>query len=260
MNPAFAYIYDELLSERRLEKDVALLETELSRRGIEGRIVRLAMFRQPRDIVFELTRGPVKNIVFVGNDLTLQKMMPFLPDIDLTIGYIALCQPSAIAQFLGIPTGASGVDTVAARLVDTLDIGKINDRYFFTEVVAPETRASLDIEGRYRLQPSDGGAIAIRNLAGTGSGKCSHPQDGRLEAFIQARMEPKGMAFWKKSTLSESYIFFEKGTLISEKPVEIFVDGQSMRGDTFKLSVLPRKIRMITGKQKGWELVRKSTS
>ncbi|MBM3204986.1 hypothetical protein FJZ48_03345 [Candidatus Uhrbacteria bacterium] len=265
MNPAFAYIYDELCSERRLEKDVSLLETELSRRGIEGRIVRLAMFRQPKDVVFELMRGPVKNLVFVGNDLTLQKMMPFLPDVDVTFGYISLSPPSALAQHLGIPFGAAGVDAVAARLVETLDVGKINDRYFFTEVVAPEMRASLDIEGRYRLQPAEGGAIAIRNLAGTSGKGCSHPQDGKLEAFIQARVEPKGIAFWKKSALSESHIFFTHGTLSSEKAIELFVDGQSIRGNSFSLSVLPRKIRMITGKQKGWEvnsasLVRKGIS
>lgn len=262
MNPAFAYIYDEILSDRRLERDVSLLETELARRGIEGRIVRLAMFRQPKDVLSDLCKTPVKNIIFIGNDQTLQKMIWFLPDLNFTIGYIALAQPSSMASILGIPFGVSGVDTIAARLVDLIDIGKINDRYFLSEVIVPETHAALSIENQYRLSPAAGGAIAIRNLAGTVDqpNKCAHPIDGKLEGVIQARVKESKNAFWKKGVLSESRVYFEHGTIHSEKPIEIFVDGQSMRGTDFSLSILPKKLRMITGKLKAWEpLVKPST-
>lgn len=253
MNPAFAYIYDECLSDRRFERDLGLIETELARRGIEGRIIRLAMFRQPRDVIFELARGSVKNLIFVGNDQTLEQMACFLPDVNLTIGYLPMV-PSKLAPLLGIPDGVGAVDVLAARLVDHLDMGKINDRYFLTEVVVPETRAALEIEGRYRMSPHEGGAIAIRNLAGASlqGGGCARPEDGLLEGVIQARVAT-GARFWKRHTLSESRVYFQEGKIIADKKVQIFVDGFSMQGNSFSLSILPKKIRMITGKQKAWQ-------
>lgn len=255
MNPAFAYIYDEFLSERRLERDAALLETELARRGIEGRTIRLAMFRQPKEVITDLMRGPVKNIIFVGNDHTLEKMMSFLPDLDITFGYVPLIQPARIGELLGIPFGPAAVDVLAARLVDQLDVGKINDRYFFTEVSVPEGQAALDVEGQYKIGPAAGGAIAIRNLGVQSEqmGFCAHPQDGRLEGMIQAKIKSTGVAFWRKGTLSESRVYLTKGQLVAEKPIEVFVDGQSLRGKSFTLSIVPKKLKMITGKQKAWQ-------
>ncbi|HEU0050645.1 MAG TPA: hypothetical protein VFQ60_01150 [Patescibacteria group bacterium] len=254
MNPAFAYIYDEFLADRRFERDLAFLETEVARRGIEGRIVRLAMFRQPKDIIRDLVNANVKNIIFVGNDLTLEKMMWFLPDVDATFGFLPVMPGSMIAGMLDIPNGAEAVNTLAARLIEWFDVGKINERYFFTEAVLPNTQASVDVEGQYRISPAHGGAIAIRNLAGiSGQPGAAHPQDGRLEIVIQTKVRENGMKFWQKSVLSESHVFLTHGAIQSEKSVEVIVDGQPLHGAHFSLSIVPHKIRLITGKQKGWE-------
>lgn len=264
MNPAFAYLYDEFLSDRRFERDLALIETEVSRRGIEGRIVRLTLFRQAHDLIKDLARGPVKNLIFVGNDETLKKMAWFLPDLDLTVGYIPLVQPSPIASLLGIPVGVGAVDVVAARLVETFDVGKLNDRPFLFEVVVPRSDVAVDIEGRYRIRPTKDGSIAIRNLGGGAepNALCANPEDGFLEAIVQAQLRAGGLSsLWRRPELSESRIYFQHGKLIADKPAEIFVDGESMKGKEFVLSIMPKKMRWITGKQKGWEtLVRNKNS
>ena len=255
MNPAFAYVYDELLSDSRLERQVSFIETELARRGIEGRVIRLAMFRQPQDTIAELARNGIKNVIFVGNDLTLQRLVWFLPDLDLTIGYLPLIEPSNIAKILGIPVGPDAVDVLAARLIDTFDVGKINTRYFLTDVVIPNTNATVDVEGQYRISPAAGGAIAIRNLGGLteGDSTCADPQDGYLEGIVQVKTEKKsGFAFWKRAPLRESRVFLRHGTIRSETPMEIFVDAQPVKGSVFELSIFPKKMRMIIGKQKGW--------
>ncbi len=256
MNPTFAYLYDDFLSDRRFERDLSLVETELARRGVEGRIVRLALFRQPRDVIMDLARGTIKNLIFVGNDETIKKMGSFLPETNLTVGYLPITQPSQLGTLLGIPMGAGAVDVLAARLVETLDVGKINDRYFLHEVVAPEAQATLDIEGRYRISPAEGGSIAIRNLGGSSeqAALCANPQDGYLEAIIQARTKQSGLtSLWRRSTLTESRVYLQKGKLVSKKEMEIFVDNQSMRGSEFTLSIIPQKMKWITGRQKGWD-------
>src|SRR3989338_3664475 len=137
MNHAFGYVYDDFLSDRRWERDLALLEAELARRGIEGRIARLAMFRNAKEIITELVQNGVKNVVLVGNDHTLQKMMWFLPDMHVTVGCLPLTDPAYIASLLGIPKGLQAVDVLAARLVAVFGVGNLDHRSFLPALVLP---------------------------------------------------------------------------------------------------------------------------
>lgn len=252
MNPAYAYVYDDFLSDRRYENDLSTLETELSRRSIEGRVVRLAMFRSAKEMVSDLVRVGVKNVVFVGNDQTLQKMMWFLPDLNVTIGYIPLSEPSVVAGLLGIPLGMGAIDVLAARLVEVLDVGCLNDRYFLTEVVIPATTASLNVENRYRIRPAIGGAIAVRNLGMMGAdGRSSaDPKDGLLTAVVQTAPDKKRGWPWKKSELNETKIFLKEGSIESAEPIDVFVDGHPINGFSFHLSIVPAKLKVITGREK----------
>lgn len=253
MNPAFAYVYDDFLSDSRFERDISLIETELARRGIEGRIARLAMFRSAKEMVTDLCQQGVKNVVFVGNDRTLEKMMWFLPDLDLTVGYIPVCQPAQVAGLLGIPVGAGAVDVLAARLVEVLDVGRLEDRYFLTEVVLPSTIACIEIEGQYRASPATGGAIAVRNLGSVdpSGGASADPKDGLLEAVIQTQGPGKpALGLWGKPGLSETRIAFRYGTIISKEPIDVFVDGHVLNGFTFHVEIRPKKLRIITGRER----------
>lgn len=252
MNPAFAYVYDDFLSDRRYEKDLSTLETELSRRGIEGRVVRLAMFRSAKEMVSDLVKIGVKNVVFVGNDDTLQKMMWFLPDLDVTVGFLPLAEPSAVARMLGIPLGTGAIDVLAARLVEVLDVGRLNDRYFLTEVVVPSTMASLNVENRFRVSPSEGGAIAVRNLGMMGEDGRSNadPKDGLLTAVVQTSPEGKNAWPWKKTELKETRLFLKTGSIESKEPIDVFVDGHALNGFQFQLSIVPSKLKIITGREK----------
>lgn len=253
MNPAFAYVYDEFLSERRYERDLALFENELATRGITGRIARLAVFRNAKELVTDLIRAGVKNVVFVGNDQTLQKNMWFLPDMDVTVGYVPMDDTSEIGPLLGLPPAAASAEVLAARLVDTLDVGRIAERYFLTQVIMPTAVAALEIEGRYRVQPAVGGAIAIRNLGRetrSDSGPAD-PHDGLLEAVIQARPEPRGLSrLIKAKDLTETRIPFSHGTVISDQPFDAYVDGHVMNGSRFEVTVVPKVFKIITGRKK----------
>jgi hypothetical protein len=198
-----------------------------------------------------MARAGVKNIVFVGNDHTLLKAMWFLPDVEATVGYLPVTGPAPVAALLGIPVGASAVDVLAARLVEQLDVGRLDDRYFLTEVVIPSTVAAVEIEGQYRIRPSEGGAIAVRNLGGvTPEGEASaDPKDGWLEAVVQIQSERSTVKkLLKKPALAETKIPLRFGAIISEEPIEIFVDGAAMNGFRFALSIIPKRLKVITGR------------
>jgi hypothetical protein len=185
----------------------------------------------------------------VGPDRLLQTVIPMLPDVDVTVGFLPL-GPSLIGSLLGIPSGSKAVDVIAARLVERLDLAQVNGRPFLLEVTAPNTIAGIDVGGDYRLRPSVRGAIAIRNLAGGGaSGIAANPMDGELEIVLQAESQEGRGWVWKKKVLTETKVFLKAGTMHAEQPFQVFIDGEAFMGTTFAFSVLPNKLKLITGRR-----------
>lgn len=253
MNPAFAYVYADFLTDRANERELGAVETALAQHGIEGRISRWAMFRHPKELIDDLLRVNVKNVIIVGNDDTLKGMVGYVGAAGVTVGFLPMGGPSLLGDFLGLPVGARAVDAIAARLVETFDLGCVNGRYFLTEIVAPTSRARVDIKGQYRVSPSVRGAIAVRNLGGgtVQDPVLADPKDGHLEVVIQAQLGGQGIGrLWKRPELSETRMWIDEGTIIADDPIEVFVDGQPMQGREFAFSIVPRALRMITGRSK----------
>lgn len=256
MNRLYAYLYDDFLSDRQYDRVLANVETRCSALGVHGRHARLAIFRSAKELVMGLVKEGAETLVVVGNDRTLLKTMWFLPDLDVTIGYIPVEEPSGIADMLGIPKGDVASDIIAARRIESIDIGTINDRYFLTEVFVDSTKASVDIDGYFRIAPARLGSIAIRNLGSVsgGSGGTANVRDGWLEVMIRPidpllRKSPFS-AFFKPKLMQETRLLMKEGSIRSDEPIDIDVDGYKMNGFEFKLGVVAKKLKMITGRQK----------
>lgn len=249
MNPAFAYIYDECLADKRFARDLQEVENELSRKGIEGTTARASVLCEAKQLAKKFINQGVKNLIVVGSDRILSSLVPFLPETEATIGFLPI-GPSVVGGLLGIPSGAKAVDVIAARLVEQVDLGQVNGRPFLLEVVAPKTIAGIDVGGAYRLRPSVRGAIAIRNLTlSSPDGPLTNPKDGELEIVIQAEASSSKHWLWSKKTLTETKVFLKEGALVAEEPFEVFIDGEVFKGQTFAFSILPKPVRLITGKR-----------
>ncbi|MBP6944532.1 hypothetical protein KBD61_02985 [Patescibacteria group bacterium] len=250
MNPSFTYVYDECLKDKRFERELQLVENELARRGIEGITTQASSLNGAKQIVKQLAQQGTKNLILVGSDQILRDVIPLLPEMRATIGFLPL-GPSFIGGLLGIPSGVKAVDVIAARLVETLDIGQVNGQPFLLDLVAPETIAGIEVGESYRLRPSVRGAIAIRNLAAAGQdGVLVNPKDGQLEILIQAEMNATVKRWpWKKKQLSETKVFLSQGKMVADAPFKVFVDGQAYEGTTFHFSILPDKLTLITGRR-----------
>lgn len=265
MNRHYAYVYDDFLSDRTHDRAVANVETRCSILGIQGRTARLAIFRSARDLVENLVKEGAETIVIVGNDRSLEKVMWFLPDLPITVGYIPVCEPASIGTMLGIPVGDAACDVLAARRMETLDVGTMDDRYFLTEVVIEATKAAVDIEGQYRIAPRQAGRVSVRNLGSMNKeGRSSaDARDGLLEVVITPLTEEvkKPRFPWLSSITNrmsrgllggpqETRITLSKGAILSNEPVDVLVDGHRMNGFSFRLGIVPRKLRIITGRDK----------
>lgn len=251
MNPNYAYVYDDFLADKRFEREVAAFETKLSTFDLSGHIGRMSLFRSAKDMVQGMVAKGATTVVIVGNDGTLDKTMWFLPDLNVTVGYIPLVGPSAVGELLGIPIGIAACDVLAARRVETLDMGKLDDRYFLTEVSLPATVASLSIEGKYSVSPTDGGSLTIRNLGGRVGNKlvAADPRDGLLEAVVIPRQQEKKVGFWKKAEESPgTRMFLAHGEIRSREPIEAHADNHAVSGFKFDVRVVPGKLRLIMGR------------
>lgn len=248
---SYAFLYDDFLSDRQYERQVAEIESHLASLDLVGRASRLALFRSARDLVESMVHQGMATIVVIGNDHTLDKVMWFLPDLDVTLGYLPVAEPSKVADMLGIPRGIEACDVLAARLIETLDVGKLDDRYFLTEVSLPKTVAAVDIEGNYRVSPIGGGSITVRNL-GSSIMKgipAADARDGLLEVLVVPHEEPSSR-WGRKQRSKETRVLITHGEIISPEPVDAFADNHVMNGMRFTLDIAPKKLRVITGRNR----------
>ncbi|MFA6099271.1 MAG: hypothetical protein WC750_00135 [Patescibacteria group bacterium] len=254
MNPAYAYIYDDFLMDQRYQDILDSLETKLAGLGLSGRIGRLTLFRNSQELVEDFVRQGVKNLVIVGNDNTLDKVMWFLPDLPLTMGYIPLAEPSGIARLLNIPTGLAACEVLSARLIETLDVAKLNDRYFISEVIFENTTATLSVDEKYKLTLTGGGTLSIRNLGhAVGSdNNLVDAQDGLLEVVLTPQGPGVKSRLWTKLKMmsaQETKVTFKSGEIVSAQPMEGQADRFGVSGFKFSVSIVPQKFKVITGRR-----------
>ena len=69
---SYYYVYDEFVQDPKFERDLAQIETRLTDLGISGKIARLALFRDPTELIRDEVRKGAKTIVAVGNDVTFR--------------------------------------------------------------------------------------------------------------------------------------------------------------------------------------------
>ena len=249
MPESYAFIYDEALNERRHERVLAETETRLTTLGVTGRTIRLAMFRNIKETIEGLVRGGIETVVIVGNDQSLDKAMWFLPDLDITLGYLPIIGQSRFNTPLGIPNGVAACDVLAARRIETIDVGVCDGRYFLTEVKIENTIARVDIEGKFSLSSETGGSVIIRNM-NVGEGESSDVQDGWLEVLVRP-LDAKTPSRWRRAKLlPETRVPTRFGEIVSPDPVELQVDTHLTSGFHFQFSVVPRKLRVIVGRER----------
>lgn len=256
MNRLYAYLYDDFLSGPSFQRILGDIETRCSVLGIQGRTSRLAIFRNAKELVEGLVRDGAQTIVIVGNDKTLEKVMWFLPDLPVMIGYIPVGEPSAVASMLGIPVGESACDVVAARRVETIDVGRINDRYFLSDVRVEASKAMVDVNGDFKIGAIHAGTIVIRNLGGIpdASGGCTKAKGGLLELSVSPiNIASRSRTFFHRarpaSIEGETRVSLRTGSIESSEPIDVFIDGHQVNGFRFDLSVKRDALRIITGRR-----------
>lgn len=242
----YFYVYDEFTQDRRYERELALMETRLTDLGIAGKIARLALFRNAEELIRDEVRRGATTVVAVGNDATLRKVIDAVQDPSVVIAILPLGSDNRIAEILGVPTGAAACDVLSARLVDELDTGSVNGMRFLHRVVAEDVQPTVTCEGKFHVTPVRQSALEIRNLAHDDELGTANPTDGRLELVLRTPRRK-----WLVQKVDEiTRIPFAHILLKSASPMSLDVDGEVMKGSEFEVRVLPKQIRIVTGKER----------
>ncbi len=242
----YLYVYDESVQDRKNERELSLIETRLTDLGIAGKIARLALFRDATELIRDEVRRGVTTVVAVGNDQTLRKVLDAVQDPQIVVAIIPLGGNNDIAAMLGVPQGVAACDTLSARLVEEMDAGSVNGMRFLHIATAENVQPSCVCEGKYAVQPVRPSTIEIRNLAQSAEFGTADPTDGKLEFVMKT---PRRRWFVRK-TDAVTVIPFTHILMKSQKPMTMFVDGEAVEGTEFDVKVLPRQMRVVTGKER----------
>ncbi len=243
----YGYIYDEFLAEPKYRNELADVESRLTDLGLSGKVVRLALFRDPGEMIRDEVRRGLTTVVAVGNDATAKKVLDAVADTGVVFGMIPMGEPQGLARILGIPTGIAACDTLSSRIVETIDSGLVNGRRFIAGVTVPRFKAELICDG-YKLSPTGAGSLEIRNLAAVEhptEGEVGNPRDGLLEVVIRTT---ESGGWFKKRKMGKSIIPLQTLEIRSQETMTVLADGEEMHGNRFDITVEPMTFKVITGK------------
>jgi len=251
----YLYLYDSWLNQKRYHQTLARIETRLTDLGIGGKIARLSPLRNLQELITDEIQNGIKTVVVVGNDCTVNEVVNIVAKEDIVVGIIPIGDNNHIAKHLGIPEAENACSVLAARIIEKIDLGKVNNGYFLSGIKIAGDNVTLECENQYRIRPSTQGAeITICNfrpaLAGSfGQNNYFDPQDGSLEIFIRP-LASGFINWWRKKTSSPSIIPFKKIAIDSKQTASVITEGQKVLKTPIKIEIASKKLEIIVGKQR----------
>ncbi len=242
----YYYLYDSFLADKKYAHVLARIETRLTDLGINGKINRLSFLKNIQQVLIEEVKRGVKTVVIVGNDKTLAQTINLVVDINAVIGFIPVETPSNIAKLLGIPAGEEACDILSARIVEKIDLGQVNNYYFFSSLEMGGGEFCLQCDNNYFINfEGNDNRINFSNLNFYRQ-YIARPNDGKMDIFIETRK--------KKMFKNENYFSHLLGQTIkisSKKPLPILLlDEKRIIKTPAIIETATKKIRMVVGKDR----------
>ncbi len=244
----YYYVYDRFVQDPKWAREVDLIETRLTDLGISGKIARLALFRDPVELIQDAVRRGAKTVVALGNDVTLRHVIDAVGDTGAAIGIIPLGkEQNEIADLLGVPRGVEACNILSSRIIEELDVGQVNDQRFLHQLIFP-CGPGMEVHcDDFVIKPKRKGEMQIQNMTGVQEdGFCASPVDGHLDLII--RQAGKGI-FGSRKTQTSAFPVDEI-LVKSADPVRLMADGEAFEAKELRISVLPAHLQVITGKNR----------
>lgn len=255
----YVYIYDDYLKGKEYKSILTNIERRLEDFEIAGKIIKLTSFSNLRVIIEDEMRHGTGTVVIVGNDGTLSRVFLRAADLETVFGFLPVGQKNnRLAEALGIPLNEKACDILAARKIEKIDYGVINQKYFFVgSVYIPATALQFSCDDRFSIAaPREKMEVAVTNLLPPPSVTYKfrpRPQDGKLEFYLHSAsggiMSYLGGSRQKDSV---SLFTFKKLFLKSDKTVSVIVDGHTIQEGSLSIEVGKKRMALIVGKDRSF--------
>lgn len=246
--PSYLYFVDSRLPHaQKIEERLVELEKNIVELGIAGPVIRLNPLKTIQDTLASRNFQNTQTVVGIGGDELFFDLIDFVCEKPLTLGMIVF-SPAAILKHLGVPEGLNGCRIIAQRITQSIRCGKINQKYFFSDVLIPFSY-QVNLDGRFdlsadsSLNPAD---MFMRAVNIDFKASLAHPA-GRLK--LEAIKRSKKFLIGEVSEIQSSFEFSElriKGQ--GDEP--IVADGQKAFKPPVEITFAPSALKMIVGKNR----------
>lgn len=252
----YQYFYDSFLGEEKHGKALSMIENRLADLGLQGKVERLNMFKDPRELIADGVKKGVKTVVAVGNGETLHRVINGLGGEEVTVGFIPVGPQDEMAKTLGVEEGIQGCDCLASRLTQQVDLGKINDQYFISHVKIMSEGVYFRCGNDYCVRPEASHRLEIYNLPSLNVS--ADPRDGYLEVRVRKAGtqfgdgRERGILFGKKNRAEKEESFFPVKKIFLEcgGGAKLLVDGYKTVDVPAEITVVPGRLKIIVGKKR----------
>jgi len=244
----YLYIYDSFLSNPKYTGVLSKIEQRVTDLDVKGKIARLTLLRNIKELISEGIKEGVKTVVAIGDDQTFAKVINVAADLNVVLAFIPVVDDSKFAKMLGIPPRELACDILSGRIIKKIDLGKINNQYFLNSAEISNAAVSIKCN-KFQIQPTTKlHKIDILNF-GT-SERPSNPTDGFMEAIIT----PLKKGFFKLRALQSTKLPFTKISISSlgDEPVSILMDQQQIIKTPALIEIVPDALRIIVGSQRAF--------
>lgn len=251
----YFYLYDTFVLDKKFESQLTKIEHRLIELGINGQIGKLSILRNMEQMIQDAIKKGAETIIIVGNDKTFSRAVKVLVKEKVTVGYIPFDSKSRYAKALGIQNSDEAVNILSRRIVEKIDIGRVNNSIYFLTSVEFDTEGqpiTIDCNKKFKVIPDSSiKHVSICNFGNIVEAKevfknlPSNPRDGNLEMVLY------GPGSVRKGKGKDSLIPVKKIRVESAgQQIALRVDGEIVAKTPSIIETSPLKIKLIVGKKR----------
>lgn len=248
------YIYDSFLSQRKFHSTLAKIETRLTDLGLNGKVVRLGLIKNTKEIIENEVRRGAKTIIAVGDDQLISEAVSGVAGTSIPFGAIPInTGQNRIAGALGINSTEEACNILSARRIEKLDLGIINNSFFLSGLSITNNGTIIQINQDYSVEPLEDGRVQIINLPLKGmelpENFTFNPQDGNMELVIKIK---KGGGFLKTKEAEQGVFTVQLLTIFNKKNHPVLADDSREITTPAEVGILKSGLNVIVGKNRNF--------
>ncbi|MFC1598146.1 diacylglycerol kinase family protein [Patescibacteria group bacterium] len=253
----YFYFYDKFTQDPKYEVVLTNVETKLIDLGINGRIEKLSIFKNARELIEDGIKKGAHTVVAVGDDKTFANVVNIVAPFDVTLGFIPIVEGSRFAEVLGMPVGEEACLTLSRRLYEAVDLGQVDDMYFLGSLtLPPHKNLQMKCDDMYSVattaETNEVRIVNLGEIVGVDEIRLGAGTDGRIDLMISPVVENglfrrgKKQGDYKESVFPAEKIAIDAGA----ENLALSADGAFTVTTPCDVVAAPGALKVIVGRER----------